>query len=127
MKRIRSQVEYKVPHWSYCNSDSQDFDNVGKYVCKFCKKTKGGAECLLYDCSLSTDGQFIDKTRRCIQATAGIKSTIVSDSVESRVTVEPKKIIKQAVSLYIKTFNDLLNQGYPRQMAESIAKEYMSK
>ena len=126
MKRIRAQVEYKVPHWEFCNSDNQDMDNVEKHVCKFCTKSKRGIRCTLHDTSLTTDGILIHKARRCKEVTAGRSALIISDSVEEPTPpINPKKIIKQAVSLYVKNVNDLVNQGYPRQMAEKFAVEQL--
>ena len=40
-------------------------------------------------------------------------------------TVSPKDIIKQTIDLYSKTINDLLGQGYPRNLAEQVAKQYL--
>ncbi len=124
MKKITSKVSYIVPHWAFCNEDKFDLDgSKSKKVCKFCKVSKSGADCLLYNKSLSVSNGLVSKTRACEKATAGFESTIDSDNAVERPVINPKKVIKHTVDLYIKTYNDLLNDGYPRQMAEALAKE----
>lgn len=124
MKKITSKISYIVPHWAFCNEDKFDIDgSKSKKTCKFCKMSKSGAECLLYNQSLSVSNGLVSKTRACEKATAGFESTIDSDRIEETPAMDPKRIIKHSVDLYIKTYKDLLNQGYPREMAEALAKE----
>ena len=126
MKKIQSKIEYTVPHWRFCNSDNLDIDGKSKAMCKFCKTSRAGAECLLYNRSLSVEGAFIGKTQKCIDATAGYGSTIITDNVTPPgPTVSPKKIAKSAIETYIKTVKDLRNQGYPTALAEQTAKTYV--
>lgn len=122
MKKITSKISYSVPNWAFCNVDKFDIDgSMVKQTCQFCKKSKNKTECLLYNETLSVSGDFIDKTAACKRATAGFDSTI--DTVQEAPKVEPKKIIKHTVDLYIKTYKSLINDGYPQQMAEMLAKE----
>lgn len=123
MKTIKSTVAYKVPNWNYCNVDRLDIDATpSKQVCQFCIKTKDGHRCALYNQPLMSDGTQIGKLTQCCRATAGFASVI--EPVEAP-TVPPKDLMKQTIELYSKTVNDLLNQGYPRQMAEAAAKKYI--
>lgn len=92
-------------------------------TCRFCVKTKAGHRCLLYDKPLKTDGEFIDKVRECCKATAGFASNI--SEAPPGPTIQPKELMKQTIELYSKTVNDLLTQGYPRAMAETVAKKYL--
>lgn len=123
MKTIKSTVSYKVPHWNYCNVDHFDIDATpSKQVCQFCIKTKDGYRCALYNQPLMFDGVQIKKHTACCRATAGYESVI--EPAEAP-TIPPKDLMKQTIDLYNKTVNDLLSQGYPRQMAEMAAKKYV--
>lgn len=124
MKRIQSQVTYTVPNWNFCNNDNLlPGGSLQKDTCRFCVKGKAGYHCLLYDQPLKSDGEFIDKVRTCCKATAGFASTV--DEAPQAPTVEPRELIKQTIDLYAKTVNDLLKQGYPRQIAETVAKKHL--
>ena len=126
MKRISSSVSYTVPHWDFCNVDKFDLGGgVSKQTCQFCSKTKTGYTCLLYNTPLSSKNDLISKTVRCCEATAGIKADIIADNVSSVPVVPPKELIKQSLELYTKTVNDLINQGYPKTIAETTAKKYV--
>lgn len=94
-----------------------------KDVCRFCIKTKAGYRCLLYDQPLKSDGEFIDKVRDCCKATAGFASRI--EEAPPVPTVEPHELMKQTIELYSKTVNELLNQKYPRAIAEQVAKQHL--
>ena len=123
MKTIKSTVSYRVPHWNYCNVDRFDVDGTpSKQVCQFCIKTKGGYRCALYDQPLMSDGVQIRKTPQCCKATAGYESVI--EPAEAP-TVQPRDLMKATIELYNKTVNDLVNQGYPRQMAEKAAEKHV--
>ena len=126
MKRIRTELTYSVPHWAFCNCDRDEMVGIPKKLCKFCVKKNGTYVCLLHDETLYNDDGLINKTQRCKEATAGYRSVIVSnDNEPSRPTVDPKDLIKQSIDMYTKTINDLLNQGYPRPLAESAARKYL--
>ena len=126
MKKIRTEVSYKVPHWAFCNSDMNEMVDVPKEVCKFCVSKKGGERrCLLYDESLTVVDGLVRKAEGCKKATAGIRSVIETDRVAATgPTVPPKELIKQTIDLYSRTVNDLLKQGYPRPIAEQVAKKH---
>lgn len=126
MKRIRAEVIYNVPHWAFCNEDSGELYDVPKKVCRFCVKTKGTRICLLYDQTLVDDDGLVSKAQRCKEATAGYRAVIEADKLPSAgPTVEPRQLIKQTIELYSKNVNSLINQGYPRAIAEQVAKKYM--
>lgn len=126
MKRIKSTVTYVVPHWNYCNSDNLlHGTELSKDTCKFCVKTKTGYDCLLYNRSLSVNDGYITKIRACCEATAGYASNVDSTVAPPGPTVEPKELIKQTIDIYVKTVNDLLSQGYPKPLAEQVAKKYL--
>lgn len=78
---------------------------------------------MLYDQPLKTDGEFIDKVRECCKATAGFASVI--DEAPQVPTIEPIELMKQTIELYSKTVNELLNQKYPRAIAEQVAKKHI--
>ena len=125
MKKITSKISYQVPNWAFCNVDKFDIDgSKSKQVCRFCKTSKNGHECLLYNEALSVSNGMISKIRACEKATAGFEATI--NTIEETPTVDPKRIIKHSVDLYIKTYKGLINDGYPQQMAEMLAKELIT-
>lgn len=123
MKKIKSTVTYKVPHWNFCNSDNLTYDaEVSDETCRFCIKTKTGCYCLLYDKSLSVNDGMISKVRECCKATAGFESNIEPAEVP---TVQPKVLMKQTIELYDKTVKELMAQGYPQPIATATAKKYI--
>lgn len=123
MKRIKSAVSYKVPNWNYCNVDRFDIDATpSKQVCQFCIKERGGYRCALYDQPLMSDGKQVQKLRACCKATAGFESVI--EPAEAP-TIKPKDLMKATINLYNKTVNDLISQGYQRQIAEQVAEKHV--
>lgn len=123
MKTIKSTVTYTVPHWNFCNVDRFDMDATpSKQLCQFCIKTKTGYMCALYNRSLSATNGQVDKTKECCRATAGFAS-IIDPSAPP--IINPRDLIKQTIDMYSKTVNGLINQGYPRAMAESAAKQHL--
>lgn len=126
MKRIESTISYVVPGWNFCNSDNLDkYGQVTKKRCNFCIKEKQGYRCALYDTGLSTYNELIEKTKACCKATAGFNSRVVVENVpDKEYIMPPKELVKQAVDSYNKKLNELLTQGYPRQIAEMAAKKF---
>lgn len=124
MKTVKSTISYRVPNWNFCNVDRFDLDATpSKQVCQFCIKERGGHRCALYNAPLMSDGTQIRKLTPCCRATAGFESVI--EEPPQVPTIPPKDLMKQTIELYSKTVNDLLGQGYPRQMAELAAKKYI--
>lgn len=124
MKKIKSTVTYTVPGWNFCNNDNLlPGGRLQKGACRFCVKSKSGYRCSLYDEPLSTSDGMIEKTRACCKATAGYASSI--DEPPPAPTIDPRDLMKQTIELYSKTLNDLINQGYPRAIAETVAKQHL--
>lgn len=124
MKRIKSTITYDVPNWNFCNSDNLiDGGDLSKNTCRFCIKTKSGHHCVLYNESLSVNDGLIQKVRACCKAAAGYQSSI--DAAPRVPTINPKELMKRTITLYNNTLNDLLKQGYPRAIAEEVAKKYI--
>lgn len=122
MRKVKTTVVTKVPGWHFCNLDKIVTTlEPCQEKCKFCKEVKGGYKCILYDESLSSTPTLVDKTPRCIEAT--LQGTV--EIVEETPIVDPKFIIRESLKTYIKTVNDLVNQGYPQQLAENIAQKYV--
>ena len=124
MKNITSKVTYTVPHWNFCNNDYIKDGELTNKRCQFCIKTRDGYECLLYNQELSSKGKLINKVRECCKATAGFESTIDA-TVTTTPSVDPKQLMKLTIDMYTKTVKDLLSQGYPQQIAESIAQQFV--
>lgn len=120
MRKVKQTLTYKVPSWNFCNSDKNL--KVGKETCRFCVKTKFGYICTLYDTQLSESFGAVDKCYQCIQTTAGFKMDIEEPEIP---TVDPKLIMRETLTIYKKTLDSLISQGYPRAMAETIATKYV--
>ena len=126
MKTVSTKVTYTVPSWNFCNVDHWGIDKVSKQTCRFCVKDRNGVRCMLHNESLSTSDGLIQKARKCCEVTAGFLVTIGPDRNEAPLpTIQPKDLIKQTLDLYIKTVNKLVDQGYPRSMAETAARQYI--
>lgn len=78
---------------------------------------------MLYNRTLSVDDGLISKVRECCKATAGFESVI--DSPPPTPTISPKELMKQTIAMYSKTVDELLKQGYPRPIAETVAKKHI--
>ena len=78
---------------------------------------------MLYDQELTTKGELINKVRECCRATAGFASVI--DEPPPAPTIQPKDLMKQTIDLYEKTLMELINQGYPRSIATTVAKQHI--
>lgn len=123
MRKIKLTVEYRVPSWNFCNIDTVTAaGTVSKTKCRFCVTTKQGSHCSLYDEDLLADSTFTHKTKKCINATAGFQVT--ADEPTTPV-VDPRLIIRETLNSYKKAVEDLVKQGYPRNMAETIATKYI--
>lgn len=124
MKKIKSEITYTVPSWNYCNNDNLlPGGRMQKDTCRFCQKTRSGHRCLLYDKPLSSSDGMIDKIRDCCRATAGYASSI--DEPPPVPTIEPRELMKQTIELYNKTVTDLMSQGYPKAIADRVAKQHI--
>lgn len=126
MRKVKLKLQCQLPSWNFCNYDGPTADNrISKECCKFCSKhKKGGHHCLLFDKSLKSDERFVYKTEDCITATAGFGVEIVPTTQVP--AVDPKAIAKEVIKQYTKVLNDLLAQGYPQYMADSLAKKYVT-
>lgn len=123
MKKVTSTISYRVPDWNFCNVNKFDFDaTMSKELCRFCVKTKDGPTCILYNEDLSVKGGMISKTRACCMASAGYSSTVNSEPTVP--VVKPKDIIKHTLETYLKTVESLVKDGYPRNLASTIAKKH---
>ena len=120
MRKVKQTLTYKVPSWNFCNSDKTL--KIGKETCRFCVKTRLGYICTLYEENLSESHGAVSKCPQCIELTAGFTVDI---SEPETPTVDPRFIMRETLTIYKKTLNDLISQGYPRQMAESIATKYV--
>jgi len=126
MRKIKLNLQCRIPSWNYCNLDVHTSDGrFSKEVCRFCVTTKQGKYCSLHDKPLASDKNFIYKTPLCIDATAGFAITVDEPTPQATPHIDPKTIIREAINSYTKVLNDLLSQGYPRSMAETLAKQYM--
>lgn len=123
MRKIKVDLKCRVPSWNYCNYDGPTADQrYSKELCRFCVSTKKGNYCSLHDTQLMADKNFVHKTPDCIRSTAGFAISI--DEPVPEFNVDPKLIVASAIKSYNKTLAELLKQGYPRNLAETLAMQY---
>ena len=124
MKKVTSTISYRVPNWNFCNVNKFDYDaTMSKELCRFCIKTRYGHQCLLYDKTLSVKGELVSKTEACCRASAGYSSTINTEP--DLPTVNPRDLMKQTIDMYNKTVEGLIRKGYPRAVANTVAKKHI--
>lgn len=123
MIKIKAKVEYKVPDWGYCNLQSGLF-RAQKAKCRFCVETKKGVHsCALYNVPLQTEEGYIAvKCPKCVKAGFVHREEIAADE---SVQIDPKDIIKATLSEYRKTYKQLLADGYPEAMADTLAQKVL--
>lgn len=126
LKKIRTEITYKVPAWEYCNLVVPGkLSKPSKQKCRFCVKESGGYLCALYNEALLVEQVTMPKKcRSCVKATAGFKSE-VTDVDDAAPTVDPKLLIQTTLAEYDKLCKQLKSQGYPTALAEKVAKEYL--
>lgn len=130
LKKVTTNVTYRVPAWEYCNLNSHKIGQPSTERCRFCVKEKGHYRCALYNEVLGTEnGAFVVKTRSCERAVAGFRS-IVEDVVHKpeptpEPIVDPKRLMKTTIKMYVDTKKKLLAQGYPEPLADQIAQEFV--
>ena len=118
MKCIKTVVTYKVPDWQFCNHSGKGA--FTKDVCRFCVKHGKVHVCVLHNMPLNvTEGILINKCPACCKATAGFKSVVE----DSEVRVNPKDIMKLTMQEYRRIYRQLMDQGYPANMADKLAQQ----
>lgn len=123
MRKIKQEINYSVPSWNFCNKDEVQPDGrYSKELCRFCIKTKNGHRCMLYDELLTTDPNFVHKTKGCINASAGFHTEVTE--IVPPVAV-PKLMMRETIKSYNKAVNDLMAQGYPRDLANKLAEQHI--
>lgn len=122
MRKVKIEITTKLPSWHFCNLEKSAGLSISSELCRFCKKTKNGHRCLLYDKWLTSDRGLVDKTKACIKAAVHGTTAIVDNELPQ---VDPKYIIRESLKTYKQTVNGLLSQGYPQNLAEDIAMKYV--
>lgn len=125
MKRLKTELTYIVPHWSFCNCDANPTNKASlKYLCKFCVKEGSKYRCALHEEPLTHDSMFVDKAPKCNSITRGSREVISSEPINVP-AIDPKILMKHTLEAYEKQVRDLKSQGYPEALAMSVAKEYI--
>ena len=126
MRKLKLSVVAKMPSWHFCNCDKTTLNlKISSELCKFCAKEKNTYRCTLYDCYLSADRGLVNKCPGCIDNTHNGTATVIEEGLQDTPKIAPQQIAEAAIDGYMKTLNDLLAQGYPRNLAEAAAKKYM--
>jgi hypothetical protein len=127
MKKVTTQITYRVPEWHYCNLMGNAYGQPSKEKCRFCVKEGSTYRCALYNAVLPiSDGVMVSKTRECQKATAGYKSVVEDvEAIEQIPTVDPKVLIKATLNNYTKMRKQLISQGYPANLADTLAQKYV--
>ena len=122
VKKVTTEITYRVPMGSYCNLSDKTKDK-----CRFCVKDRSGYRCALYNEPLNTtETVYVLKARDCTRALCGYKS-VVEDVQEQEFTsiVDPKLIMRTTLDEYTRVRNKLMSQGYPVSIVDKIAREYV--
>lgn len=120
MKKITTNVTYRVPDWCYCNHSK--LGRPLKDMCRFCTKHGSAYVCTLHNMPLVVEeGKLIRKDDACIKATYGAKSV-----VEDEISVDPAQLIKLTIKEYRKVYSKLTKDGYPDAMAHELALQHLS-
>lgn len=125
MRKIKIQLQYRVPSWNFCDSDvPTDKNRFSKEKCRFCVSTKNGHHCILYDEALLSDVHFTHKTPQCIEASAGYAITIDEAPPQQEQTCKDSTAVAKAIfKEFDRIVADLVAQGYPRHIAETVARQ----
>lgn len=116
MYKKNAKVTYYVPDGKYCNVDK-------KNNCRFCMKHTRGYTCAISQEPLAYDGKLIIKTEDCMWPSKCTYKYIETEQI----TIEPMKVIEATVDNFTKIYNQLRRQGYPENMALSLAKQKMKE
>ena len=128
LKKVTTEVTYKVPAWQYCNMvQAGSINKPAKELCRFCVKDGRMYRCALYNMPLDiAHSVYPKKTRDCERAVAGFRSIAVDiEEPDNGPAVDPKLLVKATITEYEKTRKKLLAQGYPAAVAEQAAKEFL--
>lgn len=122
MRKIKVEIKCRVPSWNYCTLDGFTANGrFSKELCSFCVKDKNGYHCMLHDEGLAADKYFVHKCPKCINVTAGFPL----DEEPELPPVDPKVIIRETLKNYKQTVKQLMDQGYPASLAETLATKYV--
>ena len=127
LKRVKTQVEYKVPAWTYCNLVAKgSLGAPSKSMCRFCVKDGKSYRCALYNEPLLSEAStLVNKCNECNRTTAGYKSVVTDVEDNAGPTIDPKMLIKATLVEYDKLRKQLLSQGYPAALAEKAAAAHL--
>lgn len=115
-----TKVTYWVDHSVFC-CKTKFGAPLKNQKCRFCVKTPEGQKCVLHNEVLQqqSSGVFY-KLDRCMN----LKKNEVAETRETS-PIAPQEIMKEAIKIYDKQVNALVNQGYPHKMAQKAALEYV--
>ena len=128
LKKVTTEVTYKVPAWQYCNQvKTGTLNKPSSELCRFCVKEGRTYRCALYNMPLDiAQSVYPKKTRDCERAVAGFRSTAVDvEEHNEEPTIDPMLLVRATIEEYEKTRKKLLSQGYPASVAEQAAKEFL--
>ena len=119
MRKIKIELQCKVPSWNYCDIDTPTANHrFSKEKCRFCVTTKQGSYCNLFDAKLISDANFVHKVPQCIKATAGYAISVDEPTIPQ---VDPKTFVTTTIKAYEKLIADLTKAGYTRAVAKEVA------
>ena len=116
MYKIRAKVTYYVPDGRYCNVDK-------KNNCRFCMKHSKGYTCAMSQEPLVYEGKMVTKTDTCMWP----RRLSLEYTEHQPTSIEPSKVISLAVDNFAKIYTQLRSQGYPEDMALTLAKQKMKE
>lgn len=126
MRKIKIETTAKIPSWEFCNSDKPTGKlSISKELCRFCHSSKAGYKCSLYNVWLSADRALVNKAPQCIYATTWGTAEVLEEDIADEIKVDPKLIVKETLKTYKKTLAGLIADGYPQNLAETVAEQYV--
>lgn len=132
LKVCKAEVTFQCPNWGYCNEMLYGGLQSGNNKCRFCVSRGRQTKCLLHDKSLmvNNDGT-VNKCKECLGKTTGwfnAKTTQVDLSTRSpEYKVDVKQIVKSTADNMQKAIKQLMNEGYPADIAIKAAHDLISK
>ena len=130
LRKCKAEVTYQCPNWDLCNEMQYSGMRAGKNTCRFCSKRGKSARCLLHDevLTVNEDGS-VKKCRKCTGHTSGlISQKVTSDlTASSSPKIDVKQLVKVTADNMQKMMKQLLNEGYPIEMAMKAAHDTIVK
>lgn len=122
LRVCKAEVKFQCPNWDRCNEIKYGGYTAGKNTCRFCVTKGRQTMCLLHNKHLTTNNDgTVNKCKECLGKTTGIFGPKLTQvTLDSSVEMPPpnvKDIVKTTADNMQKVLKQLLEEGYPQDMA----------